>query len=66
MPSHELPPGPEARARSQTRRRRELRRFPHPPFRAAETAEPGGPALIVTGHPVSGYIRIEDRHRKKR
>ena len=28
MPSHELPPGPEARARRQAARRRELRRFP--------------------------------------
>jgi len=28
MSSHELPPGPEARARRRARRRRELRRFP--------------------------------------
>jgi hypothetical protein len=28
MPSHALPPGPEARARRQAARRRKLRRFP--------------------------------------
>ena len=28
MPSHELPPGPEACARRRARRRHELRRFP--------------------------------------
>jgi Domain of unknown function (DUF1707) len=29
--------------------------------RAAETPDPGAPTLIVTGHPVMGYIRIRQR-----
>lgn len=32
--------------------------------KAAETAEPGAPTIIVTGHPAAGYIRI--RHRRRR
>jgi hypothetical protein len=30
-----------------------------------ETADPGAPTIIVTGHPASGYIRIR-QHRRKR
>ena len=33
--------------------------------KAPETADPGAPTLIVTGHPVFGYIRIKQRHRKR-
>jgi hypothetical protein len=33
--------------------------------KAAETAEPGAPTIIVTGHPGSGYIRIKYRNRKR-
>jgi Domain of unknown function (DUF1707) len=33
--------------------------------KAAETADPGAPTVIVTGHPVFGYIRIKQRHRKR-
>jgi Domain of unknown function (DUF1707) len=33
--------------------------------KAAETADPGAPTVIVTGHPVFGYIRIRQRHRKR-
>ncbi len=29
--------------------------------KAAETAEPGLPTIIVTGHPVHGYIKIKQR-----
>jgi len=32
--------------------------------RAAETADPGAPTLIVTGHPVMGYIRIKQRGKR--
>jgi hypothetical protein len=32
--------------------------------KAAE-ADPGAPTIIVTGHPVFGYIRIKQRHRKR-
>jgi Domain of unknown function (DUF1707) len=32
--------------------------------KAAETADPGAPTVTVTGHPVSGYIRIKQRPRK--
>jgi hypothetical protein len=33
--------------------------------KAAETADPGSPTVIVTGHPVFGYIRIKQRGRKR-
>jgi hypothetical protein len=33
--------------------------------RAPEAAAPGAPTVIVTGHPVSGYIRIRQRRRKR-
>lgn len=33
--------------------------------KAAETADPGAPTVIVTGHPASGYIRIRQRRRKR-
>jgi hypothetical protein len=33
--------------------------------KAAGTADPGAPTVIVTGHPVFGYIRIKQRHRKR-
>jgi hypothetical protein len=33
--------------------------------KAPETADPGAPTIIVTGHPASGYIRIKQRHRKR-
>jgi hypothetical protein len=34
--------------------------------KAAETAEPGAPTIIVTGHPVHGYIKIKHRRRRRR
>ena len=33
--------------------------------KAAETADPGAPTVIVTGHPATGYVRIRQRHRKR-
>ena len=33
--------------------------------KAAEKADPGAPTVIVTGHPLSGYIRIKQRRRKR-
>jgi len=33
--------------------------------KAAETADPGAPTVIVTGHPATGYARIRQRHRKR-
>ncbi len=33
--------------------------------KAPETAAPGSPTVIVTGHPLSGYIKIRQRHRKR-
>lgn len=33
--------------------------------KAAETASPGAPTIIVTGHPQSGYIRIRQPRRKR-
>ena len=32
--------------------------------RAAETADPGAPTVIVTGHPLFGYIKIRQRRRR--
>jgi hypothetical protein len=32
--------------------------------KAAETPDPGAPTIIVTGHPVFGYIRIRQRRRR--
>jgi hypothetical protein len=31
--------------------------------KAAETANPGAPTVTVTGHPISGYIKIKQRRR---
>ena len=33
--------------------------------KAAEAPDPGAPTVIVTGHPVSGYIKIRQRRRKR-
>jgi hypothetical protein len=33
--------------------------------KAAETADPGAPTIIVTGRPGSGYIKVRQRHRKR-
>ena len=32
--------------------------------KAPETANPGAPTIILTGHPEFGYIRIRQRHRR--
>jgi len=32
--------------------------------KAAETPDPGAPTIIVTGHPVMGYIRIKQRGKR--
>ena len=32
--------------------------------RAAETADPGAPTVVVTGHPLFGYIKIRQRRRR--
>jgi hypothetical protein len=34
--------------------------------KAAETPDPGAPTIIVTGHPVHGYIKIKQRRRSRR
>jgi Domain of unknown function (DUF1707) len=33
--------------------------------RAAQLADPGAPTVIVTGHPLFGYIKIRQRHRRR-
>jgi hypothetical protein len=33
--------------------------------KAVETADPGAPTVIVTGHPVHGYIKIKQRRRRE-
>ncbi|HYB48892.1 MAG TPA: DUF1707 domain-containing protein [Streptosporangiaceae bacterium] len=33
--------------------------------KAAETADPGAPTVIVTGHPLFGYIKIRQRRRRR-
>jgi hypothetical protein len=33
--------------------------------KAAEIADPGAPTVIVTGHPLFGYIKIKQRHRRR-
>jgi hypothetical protein len=33
--------------------------------RAAPRADPGAPTVIVTGHPLFGYIKIRQRHRRR-
>ena len=33
--------------------------------RAAQTADLGAPTVIVTGHPLFGYIKIRQRHRRR-
>ena len=32
--------------------------------KATETPDPGAPTVIVTGHPVHGYIRIRQRRKR--
>jgi hypothetical protein len=34
--------------------------------KAAQTADAGAPTIIVTGHPVHGYIKIKHRRRRRR
>lgn len=33
--------------------------------KAAETPDPGAPTVIVTGHPVHGYIKIKQRRGRR-
>jgi Domain of unknown function (DUF1707) len=33
--------------------------------KAADIADPGAPTVVVTGHPVFGYIKIRQRHRRR-
>ena len=33
--------------------------------KAAETADPGAPTVVVTGHPLFGYIKIRQRRRRR-
>jgi len=33
--------------------------------KAAETADPGAPTVLVTGHPLFGYIKIRQRRRRQ-
>ena len=33
--------------------------------KAPETAAPGSPTVILTGHPLSGYIKIRQRRRRR-
>ena len=40
-------------------------RTSHISNKAAETADPGAPTVIVTGHPVHGYIKIKQRRRRR-
>ena len=37
----------------------------HVSNKAAQTADPGAPTVIVTGHPLFGYIKIRQRHRRR-
>jgi Domain of unknown function (DUF1707) len=50
-----LPPGWAARIDPSSTNTSHIRN------KAAETPDPGAPTLIVTGHPVMGYIRIRQR-----
>jgi len=54
-----LPPGWAARIDPSSTNTSHIRN------KAAETAHPGAPTLIVTGHPVMGYIRIKQRSKVK-
>jgi hypothetical protein len=53
-----LPPGWAARISPSSTNTSHIRN------KAPETADPGAPTLIVTGHPVMGYIRIRQRARR--
>jgi hypothetical protein len=53
-----LPPGWAARVSPSSTNTSHIRN------KAPETADPGAPTLIVTGHPVMGYIRIRQRARR--
>ena len=53
-----LPPGWAARIDPSSTNTSHIRN------KAAETPDPGAPTLIVTGHPVMGYIRIRQRGRR--
>jgi hypothetical protein len=37
----------------------------HISHKAVEVPDRGAPTVIVTGHPVSGYIKIKQRRRKR-
>jgi Domain of unknown function (DUF1707) len=37
----------------------------HVSNKAAATADPGAPTVTVTGHPLFGYIKIRQRHRRR-
>ena len=54
-----LPPGWAARVSPSSTNTSHIRN------KAAETPDPGAPTIIVTGHPVFGYIRIKYRRRKR-
>jgi hypothetical protein len=53
-----LPPGWAARTDPSSTNTSHIRN------KAAETPDPGAPTLIVTGHPVMGYIRIRQRGKR--
>jgi len=53
-----LPPGWAARVSPSSTNTSHIRN------KAAETPDPGAPIIIVTGHPVMGYIRIRQRARR--
>jgi hypothetical protein len=53
-----LPPGWAARIDPSSTNTSHIRN------KAAETPDPGAPTLIVTGHPVMGYIRIRQRGKR--
>ena len=53
-----LPPGWAARVSPSSTNTSHIRN------KAAETPDPGAPTIIVTGHPVMGYIRIRQRARR--
>ena len=53
-----LPPGWAARVDPSSTNTSHIRN------KAAETPDPGAPTIIVTGHPVMGYIRIKQRSKR--
>jgi hypothetical protein len=53
-----LPPGWAARVSPSSTNTSHIRN------RAAETPAPGAPTVVVTGHPVMGYIRIRQRSKR--